>query len=88
MTPKTARLITWSGPLPKRGHVLETSAGSAYLVLSVRRNRRPDPRSVAFLHLGKLDFDELAQLPPGTRRHAFAWNGRKQRDHNKAGSLA
>jgi hypothetical protein len=76
--PKTARLITWTGPIPELGDLLETAAGSAYLVLRVRENTRPDRKSVAFLHLGKLDPDEREELPSTTRRHSFAWAARER----------
>jgi hypothetical protein len=76
MTPKTARLITWTGPIPQPGDCLETAAGSAYLVLTVRENTRADRKSVAFLHLGKLDPEEQADLPGTVCRHSFAWAAR------------
>lgn len=73
MTPKTSRLLSWDGELPEPGDCLRTAAGSTYLVLSVRPNTRPEPKSRAALQLGKLDPDEIAQLPADTRIHSFMW---------------
>jgi hypothetical protein len=74
LTPKTTRLLDWDGPLPEPGHFLQTDAGSTYLVLSVRPNERPAPKSVAFLQLGKLERGE--DLPVDAVVHGFAWAAR------------
>jgi hypothetical protein len=79
LTPKTTRLTSWEGPPPEAGHFLRTDAGATYLVLTVRPNTRPEPKSVAFLHLGKLDRDEIDQLPADAVIHGFAWNARPRR---------
>lgn len=76
MTPKTARLTSWDGPLPELGHALETKAGSVYVVLHVRPNTRAQRKSLAFMHLGKLSPTEIEELPADTVRHGFAWDSR------------
>jgi hypothetical protein len=62
--------------LPEVGEFLRTAAGSVYLILSRRLNVRPDPKSVAFMHLGKLDPDEIEQMPADAVVHSFAWSAR------------
>jgi hypothetical protein len=76
--PKTTRLLSWVGRIPEPGEYLRTEAGSTYLVFSRRDNRRTDPKGVAMLQLGKLERDEIDEMPGGAVIHPFAWAPRSR----------
>lgn len=73
MTPKTARLLSWSGDLPELGHYFQTPKGSTYLIIKVTPNTRPNPKSIAKLDLLKLAPEELSDIPFDSYIHSFKW---------------
>ena len=76
MIPKKAVLKYWEGPLPEVGHYLLTNAGSMYLVIGVKENTRPEPKSVARLDLLKLFPEDKKDVPNNAIIWDFFWTSR------------
>jgi hypothetical protein len=77
MDPRSTRLLSWEGDLPKTGQYLRTRSGSVYVIIEVKPNLRPDPKSVAKLSLLKFTPDEIKDLPDDAIFHEFQWTSRK-----------
>lgn len=68
------RAIHWDGPLPSPGDFLKTEKGvTAYEIVSVRENLRPDPRSRAAFRCWRVP---VAEVPAGARIHEWRWSSR------------
>ncbi len=68
------RAVSWDGPLPAPGDYLRTGRGTtAYHIVSVHPNLRPDPRSRARFRCWKVP---AAQVPEDARVHAWWWSSR------------
>lgn len=81
MIPKQTRIVAWVGPLPEPGEFLRSQGGSLYLILSRRDNQRAKHvrKSRCACQLGKLEPDEIADVPPDAVIHDFQWNSRAPR---------
>jgi hypothetical protein len=76
MDPKSCRLLRWEGDLPELGHYFRTERGSTYLIIEVKPNTRPEPKSVAKLSLLKLAPDDIKDIPTDAVIHSFYWTSR------------
>jgi hypothetical protein len=79
MTPRTTRIMSWDGPLPAVGEFLRTAAGTAYAVIGITLNLRPNPKSLARLDLLKLTPADASEIPGDATIHDFAWCKRDKR---------
>jgi len=79
MIPKRTTLTSWDGSrLPEIGEYFKTAAGSMYLIIGVKPNTRPNPKSVAKCDLLKLSPDDIAEVPDDAVIHGFRWNSRNK----------
>lgn len=76
MDPKFCRLWSWEGDLPEFNHYMKTDAGSMYLVIGVKPNTRPNPKTIAKLDLLKLTPEEIEEVPDDAVVHYMRWGSR------------
>jgi hypothetical protein len=68
------RAIHWEGRLPSPGDFLRTERGlTAYEIVSVKENTRPDARSRAAFKCWRVP---AASVPDGARVHEWRWSSR------------